>query len=411
MSHNSQQSILLKQALPYINKYRGKCFIFVVSPALIKKQPENNHLGKDLAMCHSLGIRCVLCVDEAATKKDKPIQAQEMDVLLSQYAPLYAHANIFVTRGAYELGHRPHFMQGNWILARPQGIIDGVNMQRCGRVRRIAGDAMLALLAQGYVLFTLPLVADKQGIFYLLSCRNMVAELVRTLGADKVITYQADFPDAYRQKAVPRAEATAFMEQAKSSVQPVLADMIHYCDMGAKRAHLIPAHKKDALVNELLTAQGYGLMVNADSYEELIAPRFHEMETIKALIAPLEKEGLLRPRSLAQLQEKTEDFRVLKRDDNIVCCAALSPVGKGYAELECVVVKKSYAGRGYGTRVLNSMENLAASQGYKNLVVLTTQAVEWFQEKGFKPTSKKLPVAEFCCARNAKMLVKKIGGA
>lgn len=415
MSNNTQErGLLLRQALPYINNYRGKCFIFVVSGSLVKKEIEDHSgiLGRDWAMCQSLGIHCVLCITEPISDENEPLKPAELNDLVSTYAALYEHCNRLATRGSYELDQKPKFIQGSWILARPQGIIDGIDMQHRGRVRRIAADVMNQLLGMGYILFVTPLAMDKQGKSYLLTERNLVAELIGSLAADKVLLYHTGLSDADYKKAVPRVEAEVFMKQAKASIRPILADMVHYCDMGAQRVHLLPAHQENALVSELLTAQGYGLMINADSYEELIEPKRHEMEMIKNLIAPLEQEGLLRPRSLKQLQKKIKDFRIIKQDDNVIGCAALSPVEgkKGYAELECVVIKKLYAGRGYGSRVLNSMEKLAIGQGYSHLIVLTTQAVEWFREKGFTDTKEKLPISPVSHCRNAKVLVKKING-
>jgi len=415
MSNNAQErGLLLRQALPYINNYRGKCFIFVVPGSLVRKEIEDHSriLGQDWAMCQSLGIHCVLCITEPISAANEPLKTTELNDLASKYAMLYGHCNKLATRGSYELGQKPKFIQGSWILARPQGVIDGMDMQHHGRVRKIAADTMGELLGMGYILFVTPLATDKQGIGYLLSERNLVAELVGSLAADKVILYHTGLSDADYKKAILRAEAESFMKRTKTSIRPVLADMVHYCDMGAPRVHLLPAHQENALVSELLTAQGYGLMINADSYEELIEPKRHEMAMIKNLITPLEQEGLLRPRSLKQLQKKTKDFRIIKQDDNIIGCAALSPVEgkKGYAELECVVIKNLYAGRGYGSRVLNSMENLAIGQGYSHLIVLTTQAVEWFREKGFMDAREKLPIPQISYCRNAKLLVKKIGG-
>lgn len=413
MSNNAQErGLLLRQALPYINNYRGKCFIFVVSGLLVRKEIEEqlNILGRDWAMCRSLGINCVLCMTEPMPAGNRPLKVKDLNTLASRYAALYGDCNRLITQGGYELGERLQFVQGSWILARPQGVIDGIDMQRHGRVRKIAGDAMMRLLSASYILFTTPLAVDKRGTSYLLAERNLVAELVRALAADKVILYHTELAETHYKKAIPRAAAEAFTKKAKTSLRPILADMAHYCDMGASRVHLLPAHQEDALVNELLTAQGYGLMINADSYEELIEPHHHEMEIIKTLITPLEQEGLLRPRSLEQLQKQARNFRIIKQDENIIGCAALSALAekKGYAELECVVVKKSYAGRGYGSRILNSMEKLAAGQGYSHLVVLTTQAVEWFREKGFAATKEKLSVSPASCCRNAKILVKKI---
>lgn len=414
MSANLRQDgLLLKQALPYINKYRGQCFIFITPADLIKQQMESgvSGFGEDWAICRSLGIHCIICVDMGVAR-GQPIDEAALKKFLARHVQLYNECSSLINRGAYKLEERPHFMQGNWILARPLGIIEGTDMLYHGRVRKIDSHSMFELMMANHTLLVSPLAPDKQGISYVLNERNLVAELITLLKADKVIIYTGQLPSSFRMNAIPRTQASAYMKNIRQPLQEKIADMIYYCDKGVSRSHLIPANEENALVNELLTAPGYGLMINTDSYEELIAPEPNEMEAIKALIEPLETEGSLRPRSLKQLRAKAGNFRVIKQDNNIIGCAALSPIAgkKGFVELECVVVKESYNGQGYGTRILNSIESLAASQGYTSLVVLTTQAMEWFQEKGFKPTAEPLPLAEYCTTRNAQVLIKDIRG-
>ena len=416
MSDNPPQNgLLLKQALPYINKYRGKCFIFVVSAELIKKQVEEGRslLGQDWAMCRSLGIHCVIYMD-IAVEQDKPLTATGLKKILAQNSQLEHQCKTLICRGAYGLRERPRFVQGNWILARPLGVIEAIDMRLHGMVRNIDGRSMLDLMAADYTLLVSPMTPDKQGVSYLLNKYNAVAELTASLQADKVISYTDQLLPAYRMKAMSYNTAMDTKIKGGKQLKEEIAAMIAYCSNGAKRCHLIPANEENALIKELLTARGYGLMINADSYEELIAPRPHDMEAIKALIEPLEKEGLLRPRSIKQLREKAENFRIIKQDGHIIGCAALSPLTgkKDFVELECVVVKKEHAGKGYGGRMLNSMEKLAAQKSYKKLVVFTTQAMKWFQEKGFKPLRKKiLPpeyIQKYCIGRGAKILVKEL---
>ena len=344
----------------------------------------------------------------------EPMEYQELKNHLPSVSALEKRAMALLSRGFYGYNRKVNIVSGSWFLAQPLGVIKGKDMRHKGKLRSIDRDAIEKHLATKDILLFSNLIIDKQGTFYSANGDDMLVDTVLGLRIDKLISYVDNLPAHYRQMALDLEKAKALcLSLGKSSspqyrsLQVALNRAVKCCSAGVERAHVLP-NEDGALFEEILTADGCGLMVNLDNYETLITAEPTDINEIKKLISPWEDKEALRPRSYEDLAKDINNFRIIKHDDIIIGCAALSSVEgvSGYAELECVVVKDSHKHRGYGKRLLNSMEKLAATRGYKHLMVLTTQASTWFEEAGYKPTKIKFPVHEEC--RNSKNLVKDI---
>lgn len=415
-----RQDIFLKPALPYISAHKGKVIVFSVPAELITEDTRpRTDFWQDLLTCHDLGIRCVLCVEGPRLRpmkehdERKVITPAELARIEQHLAVKRAQCMRHLTRAAYDLGNYVPIVAGNWLLAQPLGVLNALDYQRCGRVRRVYyADVHAALDAGAVVLINNP-AADKRGDSYLLPVLNMVRFLCKELAADKMVCFVKALPTAWRGRAFPAWDLTAGKEKVPRPVAQFLHDAAHYFQFSdIQRAHLVPVDVEDAVLRELFTAHGAGMMVHRDVYEELRMPAEEDLVLIKQLIAPLEDAGVLRPRSLKALSTQRRQFRMIKQDGALVGCAALSPLkGKaGHAELECFAVAKEFSGHGYGGRLLRTMERIAAEKKFHHLVVMSTQSVPWFQERGYTaaPASIQLHIPAACKQRNPKILIKKL---
>lgn len=79
----------------------------------------------------------------------------------------------------------------------------------------------------------------------------------------------------------------------------------------------------------------------------------------------------------------------MRRDGATIGCASLHPYADApdTAELGCFVVASSCRGKGHGTVFLSYIERAALSQGLRTLLLLTTQTMQWFVERGFREAS------------------------
>ena len=189
---------------------------------------------------------------------------------------------------------------------------------------------------------------------------------------------------------------------------------IQACRQQVRRIHLLDRHINGALLLELFTRDGLGMLITDEAYEGIRAATIDDVGGILELIKPLEEEGVLVKRSRELLEMEIGYFLVIERDGAIIACAALYP-GKreSLAELACLAVHADYRNEGRGDALLQAIESRALKHGINRLVVLTTRTAHWFRERGFLPgDTSHLPDAKkalYNYQRNSKVFYKPLG--
>ena len=105
------------------------------------------------------------------------------------------------------------------------------------------------------------------------------------------------------------------------------------------------------------------------------------------LLAPMEERGALVQRSRDKLEAEINHFFVIEQDGRILGSAALYPLDSGAAELAALAVDHATTEQSIGTKLLTHIEEQARALAIQNLFVLTTQASDWFKERGFVMSS------------------------
>jgi amino-acid N-acetyltransferase len=96
----------------------------------------------------------------------------------------------------------------------------------------------------------------------------------------------------------------------------------HALNSGVKRAHLIPPGK-GAILKELYTGDGAGMLISRDVYEGIRAATAADVMSVEEIIRPLEEEGILVPRSRDQLEKEMADCFLVCRDSAVLACGML----------------------------------------------------------------------------------------
>ena len=156
-----------------------------------------------------------------------------------------------------------------------------------------------------------------------------------------------------------------------------------------------------------------GTLISADIYEGMRPATIDDVPGIIELITPLEQQGILVRRSRELLELEIKNFIVNERDGMIIACAAFYPFMENQAaELACMAVHEHYQKSGRGNALLNHLERMAKQLGIKQLFVLSTRTMHWFQERGFQRVDvKALPVkrkSTYNFQRNSKVFIKTI---
>ncbi|PIE46575.1 MAG: amino-acid N-acetyltransferase, partial [Gammaproteobacteria bacterium] len=187
--------------------------------------------------------------------------------------------------------------------------------------------------------------------------------------------------------AVNPQQTLAMVAQNKCDdfLKTTIYESVAACQEGVKRIHIVPKMMDGALLAELFTRDGIGLMVTNEAYDRIEQATIDDITSLLELIRPLEKEGILVRRSRELLEIEIDHFSLLKRDNTVIGCAALYPYPKeSMAELGCLVVNPDYQRNGLADKLLQYIEDQAHEKGINKLFCLTTQASHWFMEHGFK---------------------------
>jgi amino-acid N-acetyltransferase len=314
-------------------------------------------------------------------------------------------------------GARMQVISGNFVVAMPHGVLDGIDLQHTGKVRRINAKSLNTVLDSGAVALLSPLGYSATGEVFNLAFSDVATHVASALKADKLLTFiEGDgVIDAngnlVRQLALQ--ECKELLEQQGGTMHPDLQQALNACYLaclqGVPRAQLISYSNDGAMLSELFTRDGLGTMIYSGQYEQLRTATIDDVGGILELLAPLENEGILVRRSRELLETEIGKFSVLEKDGTIIACAALYPYDD-VAELACVATHPDYRKGGRAAILLQQMEKLARQQHIKQLFVLTTQTAHWFIEQGFAQGNlADLPMARqslYNYQRNSKIFVK-----
>lgn len=108
-----------------------------------------------------------------------------------------------------------------------------------------------------------------------------------------------------------------------------------------------------------------------------------DVEQMAALINGYAAQGLMLPKTHAQLYNHIRDFVVADVDGRVVGCAGLKVTWRDLAEIVSLAVAPEWQGRGLGRRLCEPLIEDARALGIPTVFALTYQ-VEFFRKLGFE---------------------------
>jgi amino-acid N-acetyltransferase len=425
----------LRHSAPYIHAHRGRTFVLVFGGEAVA-DPQFCNLVHDIALLHSLGIRLVLVhgarpqiESRLKTRKAKLVYAGGLritdDAALACVKEAAGSVRVEIEAllsmslsNTPMAGARIGVTSGNFVVARPLGVRDGVDYQHTGEVRRIDGEAIRQHLADRRMVLLPPLGYSPTGEVFNLSAGEVAMAAAAELQADKlVIMTEGEVLRDGRRHLLPQltldegTKLLASKRRLSADARQHLQHAIQACRRGVRRVHVLDRNIDGALLLELFTRDGHGTLITAETYEGMRAASIDDVGGILELIKPLEDKGVLVRRSREHLEIEIEHFLVIERDGMIIACAALYPGEENtLAELACLAVHADYQHAGRGDAMLQKIEADSARAGIRKLVVLTTHTAHWFRERGFLPGNESdLPAKKknlYNYQRNSKVFFK-----
>ncbi len=407
--------------------------IMIGGETLAHEQFQN--IVHDIALLNSLGVRMVLVhgarpqIDELCQQKNitakfhnnKRITDEPMLVTVQQaVGQLRSKIEALLSTGTSNSpmhGADIRVVGGNFVMAKPLGVLDGVDFAHTGEVRKIDTKAIERILENNAIVLMNCLGYSKTGETFNLPVEDVATQTAISLQADKLIMLGENncLVDERGQliKEVITSDIPNLISDALNQEQTAqLLSAKHAVENGVSRCQLIQHDQDGALLTELFTLDGSGTLISQHHQEQLRSAKMEDVVGILDLLKPLEEKGVLVRRERDVLENEIDRFKVLVKDDMVLGCAALYAYSNQMAELACVAVHNEYRGGNRGDRLLRTLELEAKQQGITKLFVLTTQTALWFEERGFElgsvdelPNEKK---SLYNLQRNSKVFIKSL---
>ena len=436
MANSNKENVKwFRSAAPYINAHRGKTVVLMFGGEAVL-HPNFANIIHDIALLRSLGVKLVLVhgsrpqIEERIVQRniarnvENNIRVTDADTLVAvkdATGSLRLHIEALLTMGLVNSpmhGSQIRVSTGNFVIAKPTGVRDGIDYKYTGTVRRIDNVGINTQLDYGSIVLLSPIGYSSTGEVFNLALEDVATQTAIALQADKLITLTKDdgLLDEQGQlikSCSVRRVKTLLDDQDCHVRQLLLRAIIQSGENGVERCHCVSYQSDSALLQELFTRDGAGTLIAKDHKEQVCTATIDDVGGILELIAPLEAEGILVKRSRELLEIEINRFTVIKKEDVIIACAALYPYPEASAgEVACVAIHPDYRNGNRGERLMEALELTATDLQLSSLFVLTTVSGHWFREQGFIERSMEdLPEGKkqmYNFQRKSKVLIKHI---
>jgi acetylglutamate kinase len=286
---------LLREALPYIQRFKGKTFVVKLSGKVTENKENLASLTEELALLHQVGIRVVVVhgggkqlndlalqmgveqtiingrrvTDDATLEMAKMIFAGKIntDILAA-----LRHRNVEAVGLSGVDGDIVHAERRppKEILNRETGEREHVDYGHVGDVVEINTRLLCVLLDQGYLPVVSSLGADAEGMVFNINADTIAAEIAVRLEAEKLILL-SDVDGIYLRAHEPQTKLSRLtvMEAerlvtdgiATGGMIPKLQGITGLLRRGVRSAHIINGSRRNALLAEVFTNEGTGTMI------------------------------------------------------------------------------------------------------------------------------------------------------
>ena len=238
-------------------RFRGRTFVIAFGGEVVADESFLN-VVHDLNLLHSLGIHLVV-VHGCRLQVEAILEAQgfksryahgvrvtdgdAMDCVL-EAAGRCARIEALLSLG---LANSPmagarNRASGNYITAKPMGVVDGIDMQHTGEVRRVDTEAIHQRLDDGDLVLISPIGYSPTGEIFNVTVEEVATQVAVRLQADKLIFLMdadggATAAGSSDRSSTKDAEALLGQKRESSAGRPLyLPAAIRACDNGVKRA-------------------------------------------------------------------------------------------------------------------------------------------------------------------------------
>lgn len=290
---------LLRQALPYIRKYKNKTFVIKLGGELVQQREILDDIAQDVSLLFQIGIKILLVHGGGpqATELSEKLgitprffegrritDEATLEITKMVFAGKINHEILTMLRkyGAKSVGLSG--IDGDVVIAKRRAPVEVVNREtgerdnidygHVGDITKINAELLNILLENGYIPVISSLADDGEGNILNINADTVAAQVAVSVRADKYVTMTnvggilRDLADpGSRISAISKGEALKLIEDGtiKGGMIPKIKECIRAVDMGVNRVHILNGLNKNSLLIEVFTMKGNGTMIVSDS--------------------------------------------------------------------------------------------------------------------------------------------------
>lgn len=285
---------LLRESLPYIQRFKGKVFVIKFSGKVTEDRENLVSLAEEIALIHQIGIKvCVvhgggrqlsmlaekLGVSQTIIAGRRVTDDETLELAKMVFAGKINTDILAALRrqGVEAVGLSG--VDGNIVHAekRPPRLVRNdvtgeaieVDFGNVGDVLRINGKLLNLLLENGYLPVISSLAADGEGRIYNINADTVASEIAIQLEAEKLI-FLSDIDGVYLElgnketkiSKLSLSEMERLIESGviRDGMVPKFESIVSLLRCGVKSAHIVNGTERNALLSEIFTDAGKGTM-------------------------------------------------------------------------------------------------------------------------------------------------------
>ena len=286
---------LLREALPYIQRFKGKTFVIKFSGKVTENRDNLLSLAEELALLHQVGIRiCVIhgggkqltelakklgvvqtVIEGRRVTDDDTLELAKMifrgkintEILSAlRHRGIHAVGLSGIDGGVIKAERRPP----RNVVDRQTGETETIDFGHVGDVVDVDIRLINLLLENDYLPVISSLGADDDGKIYNINADTIASEIAARLSAEKLILLSdtngiyldpSDESTKIDRLSVAEARKMIVDGRATGGMIPKLESLIDLLDRGVHSAHVIGGLERNGLLAEVFTDEGAGTML------------------------------------------------------------------------------------------------------------------------------------------------------
>ena len=356
-----------------------------------------------------MGIKLVVVLEspEQPTGEIEPVDQEGITSYLSSTGQLRQLVEKQFARGipaSYFHSRYIPVVSGNFLTARPRGVVNGTDFGFAGVIRKVRQSAILELLTNDVIVMQVPVGYSSTGQAYALARYEVAAEIAVSVGASKLITMSGEGLIAgHSNLTTPQARSLIEAGDLSEEAVSLLELFLNVSQRGVARCHSIPYAVEGSLIQELFTADGIGTQLTDLDYRGIRHATSDDIGGIAELISPFVNEGLIVPRAQTMLAEEPERFLIAEHEGVLTGCVAVYDLSDEAVEVGSMVISYQHRNQRIGRELVYAAEAEARRRGAKVIFGLTTQAIDFLLDLGYQ----QIPLSELPNAMRQRQATKR----